>query len=200
MSRSFTENEKQQIKDSLIRNGKELFAKFGIKKTGIGDLTRAAGISQGSFYVFFDSKEELYFDILESEETKIAESLKSLLSAKEITEKGLRDFLGTYFELVNENVFISNLIKNNEYERIMRKLPPEKKRSHLINEASFFEDTISSLNQKENLRNVAPKLLSGLFHGLFLLNLHKKEIGEDIFPEIMALLTDMIACGLVNKK
>ena len=47
---------------------------------------------------------------------------------------------------------------------------------------------------------MAPKLLSGLFHGLFLLNLHKKEIGEDIFPEIMALLTDMIACGLVNKK
>ena len=88
-----------------------MFAKFGIKKTGVGDLTRAAGISQGSFYVFFDSKEELYFDILESEETKIAETLKSLLSAKEITKKGLRDFLGTYFELVNENVFISNLIK-----------------------------------------------------------------------------------------
>ena len=72
MSRSFSDQEKNMIRTVLLEKGRELFARHGLKKTAVGELTAAAGIAQGSFYVFFNSKEELYFEILEMEEAKLS--------------------------------------------------------------------------------------------------------------------------------
>ena len=51
-------------------------------------ITNTAGIAQGTFYNFFDSKEELYFEILEQEESDNAEYLENIVksskSAKEL--------------------------------------------------------------------------------------------------------------------
>ncbi len=75
MPRGFSDKEKIMIQESLMENGKRLFSSYGLKKTSISDITRAAGIAQGSFYNFFDSKEELYFEILEAEEQTMKEKL-----------------------------------------------------------------------------------------------------------------------------
>ncbi|UAL26941.1 TetR/AcrR family transcriptional regulator [Bacillus paralicheniformis] len=72
----FTEKEKEAIRSALVQSGRELFAQLGLKKTSVGELTASAGIAQGSFYTFFNSKEELYFEILQEEEKRSAPSLK----------------------------------------------------------------------------------------------------------------------------
>jgi NADH:ubiquinone oxidoreductase subunit E len=51
--REFTEKERNRIRNQLIERGRECFSKFGIKKTSIEELTKAAGIAKGSFYSFF---------------------------------------------------------------------------------------------------------------------------------------------------
>ncbi|MCY8267901.1 TetR/AcrR family transcriptional regulator, partial [Bacillus haynesii] len=76
----FTEKEKEAIRSALVQSGRELFAKLGLKKTSVGELTASAGIAQGSFYTFFDSKEELYFEILQQEEQKIRSQLEASFS------------------------------------------------------------------------------------------------------------------------
>ncbi|MCK4258879.1 MAG: helix-turn-helix transcriptional regulator [Halanaerobiales bacterium] len=82
MAKAFSDNEKKIIKNAIIEKGRELFGKYGFKKTAIGDLTKSTGISQGSFYSFFNSKEELYFEILEIEEQVIREKLLSEIIRK----------------------------------------------------------------------------------------------------------------------
>src|SRR5690625_3029919 len=62
---------KQYMNDLLIEHGKELFRKYGLKKTTISDITKKVGIATGTFYNYYESKEELYFDILEQEEAII---------------------------------------------------------------------------------------------------------------------------------
>ncbi|MCY7914456.1 TetR/AcrR family transcriptional regulator [Bacillus haynesii] len=52
----FTEKEKEAIRSALVHSGRELFAQLGLKKTSVSELTASAGIAQGSFYTFFDSK------------------------------------------------------------------------------------------------------------------------------------------------
>ncbi|MGB9202198.1 TetR/AcrR family transcriptional regulator, partial [Methanobacterium sp.] len=73
MPKTFTDKEKEIIRKTLISQGKILFSKYGLKKTSITELTNIAGIAQGTFYNFFESKEELYFEILEQEESHSAE-------------------------------------------------------------------------------------------------------------------------------
>ena len=64
MPKAFTESEKKTLKKKLLNSAENLFKRYGLKKTTIKDLTQAVAISQGAFYSFFDSKEELYYSIL----------------------------------------------------------------------------------------------------------------------------------------
>src|SRR5215470_2305575 len=65
MPKGFTDREKALIRAGLLEKGRELFATYGLRKTNVEDLTRAVGISKGAFYLFFESKEALFFELLE---------------------------------------------------------------------------------------------------------------------------------------
>jgi len=73
--RGFSDEERARIRRGLLETGREQFARYGLKKTTIADLTDPVGIANSTFYRFFDSKEALYAEILQSLEEEIAESI-----------------------------------------------------------------------------------------------------------------------------
>lgn len=60
----FSEQEKEIIKNRLFEEGERLFTAYGIKKVSIDELVQAAGIAKGSFYSFYQSKEQLFMEIV----------------------------------------------------------------------------------------------------------------------------------------
>jgi AcrR family transcriptional regulator len=60
MPKAFSEHEKDIIRAQMREKGKDLFEKQGLKKTSVDELTAAVGISKGAFYLFYESKEELF--------------------------------------------------------------------------------------------------------------------------------------------
>ena len=65
MPKAFTERDKELIRARLIQAGDKQFSAYGLKKTNIDALARAARISKGAFYLFYDSKEALFMDVAE---------------------------------------------------------------------------------------------------------------------------------------
>ncbi len=65
MGKAYNDKEKEQIKQKLTEAGLKLLREAGIKKMSISSLTRKAGISQGGFYSFFDSKEEFIIYLIQ---------------------------------------------------------------------------------------------------------------------------------------
>lgn len=61
---AFSEVEKKNIKERLLLSCEESWALVGYKKTNVDDLCKKAGISKGSFYLFYQSKEELFCDVM----------------------------------------------------------------------------------------------------------------------------------------
>ena len=53
-------------KETLLKVGERLFAQNGYRDVSIKDITNAAGLGMGSFYTYFDSKEEFYSAILDA--------------------------------------------------------------------------------------------------------------------------------------
>ena len=74
MARSFTEREKENIKKSLQEACKQSWTQYGYKKTSVDDLCKQAGISKGAFYLFFESKEALFCDLLCSVQKEIQDA------------------------------------------------------------------------------------------------------------------------------
>lgn len=198
MGRPFNDTEKNNIKNLLIAKGRKLFSINGLKNTTIEDITREIGIAQGSFYAFFDSKEALYFEILEIEEKEIGQTLRSSLNSIELDRKNFKRFLSESLDLIVSNKFIKDIVITDSYQSLLRKIPGERMKRHLKDEAQFLMETIHVFQEQGVMKKADPQALAGLFHGLFLLYLHKKEIGTDIFDQVIDLLLDLISDSLID--
>lgn len=64
MPKAFSEEEKEQIKNQILETAVELFHDKGTKSINIQELTRRAGIAQGSFYSFWKDKDALVMDVM----------------------------------------------------------------------------------------------------------------------------------------
>ena len=198
MGRPFNDTEKNNIKNLLIAKGRKLFSIHGLKKTTIEDITNEIGIAQGSFYAFFDSKEALYFEILEIEERKLGETLKFSLNSIEINRKNFKQFLLKSLDQILKNPFIKDIVLSDSYQNLLRKIPEDRMKRHLEDEAQLLMETIHVFQEQGVMKKADPYILTGLFHGLFILYLHKKDIGTDIFDQVIDLLLDLISDSLID--
>ena len=66
---------REETRNLIIRKSVLYFAKNGFDGTKISDLSRHIGIAQGTIYIYFKSKEELYSEIF-SISDKIAKNDK----------------------------------------------------------------------------------------------------------------------------
>lgn len=64
MARAFTEEERIKIKEKIMEAALDLFHDKGTKALSIAELTKRAGIAQGTFYNFWKDKEALIIEVL----------------------------------------------------------------------------------------------------------------------------------------
>ena len=63
---AFTDYETEQLRKALLKETRHCAVTLGMKKTSVEQLTKAVGIAKGSFYKFYESKEMLFFAVLEN--------------------------------------------------------------------------------------------------------------------------------------
>lgn len=198
MARGFTDREREIIRNDLVATGRELFGTFGLKKTSIEDLTKAVGIAQGSFYTFFNSKEELYLEVMDREGEAIKQKLLKEENIKDLTRERFKSFFKKVFEIVNSNPIIRQMFFEEEVDTLIRKIPPEKMKD---NHKKLMRDLLPIIKRWQDegaiIRNYKPEVIVALFQILYHPLLHKKDFDEDVFDEMLELLVDIVAKGLV---
>lgn len=117
MSKAFTEQERDLIRQKLQEEGLKQFKQKGLKKVSVRELAQAAGIAQGSFYNFYDSKEALLLDCVNK---RISEKIREFLEQPlERYQEEMRDpvgflaagFYATGMQL-KDNLVFNNLISD----------------------------------------------------------------------------------------
>ena len=81
-----------QKRKKIIDKAWELFAKNGYEETKVEDITKDLGISKGSFYTYFATKEELLYEVLEKIKKEIIENLENI-NVNQMPEKVLEDYV-----------------------------------------------------------------------------------------------------------
>ncbi|WP_096440020.1 TetR/AcrR family transcriptional regulator [Alteribacter populi] len=195
MPRGFTEREQEKIRQKLVDAGKYYFSSQGLKKTGVKELTDKAGIAQGSFYRFFQSKELLYFYILEMEEEVIREAvLKQLISTSNVTASLFASVLLKALTMIEKHPLTYRLYTSDDYDYLMRKLPTERLSEHAEQDTMSFTPLLSAWKKQGILKpDLYENVISGVLRGFFLLITHKREIGGDVYDETMTFMAYAIA-------
>jgi AcrR family transcriptional regulator len=198
MPRPFRSEEKEAIRSALLRAGRDLFGRHGLRRTTIQELTRAAGIAQGSFYGFYPSKEDLFFEILEIEEAEFFGSLARDLQSKRLGRKRLKAILVSGFHRFRAHPFLGNLFASGEYEHLRRSIPEPRMRRHVEGEIGLVAEVMGSLRKEGRSRSVDPKLIVALLQALFLLFVHEEQFDPEVFPGMIDLVSGLVADHLAT--
>ena len=70
----------------LLDAAKEVFGEAGFVAARVSDIAERAGLSHGAFYHYFDSKEQVFREIAESLDDRLAEPMESAILAPESSE------------------------------------------------------------------------------------------------------------------
>jgi AcrR family transcriptional regulator len=199
MPKTFGPEERETIRRELIIRGTELFSRYGLRKCTIDEIARAAGIAKGTFYLFYPSKEEFFFVCMEQLELTVqTKEILPILTGPEPLQTKLERLLLFQFRMPTDYPFFSHLFNREEYAALMRGLPPERIAAHREEDEREIDQFITALTAGNNNSAVSGKLLNGLFRATVMLNLHREEIGPDIFEEVIGLLAKTLAAGLAG--
>lgn len=199
MPKKFSEQEREWVYQKLLSEGRRSFETYGLKKTSVEELTKAAGIAQGTFYKFFGSKEELLFEIIQEDEKKIRDMLmESFHSTEAATKEGIKQFLLQSFQLMEENPLLRKMTLSGEMEQLARKLPKETLEQNYKEDQDALMPLIAFWQARGILPGVDAELIVSLIRAIVLLTLHKEEIGNERFSGTMELLAEVMASGIVT--
>ena len=83
--------------DKLLAASEELFAQNGFYGTSISDICKHAGTAVGTFYIYFQTKTDVYKYLMETYKkeikTRLAESIKGCKTRYEREREGIKCFI-----------------------------------------------------------------------------------------------------------
>ena len=181
---AFTEEQNETIRRDLIREARCCGVTVGMRKTSVEQLTEAVGISKGSFYKFFDSKELLFFAVLEDIHTEcFAAAQKSLQENTALlpADRTAAAILAVCRWLSKTKAFV---FIENDADFLLHRLPEEVKTAHYHDD----EMHIRLLLEKYDLvPNRGISLAAATVRGLILTVSHKEQIGK-LYPQVLETL------------
>ena len=91
---SYSEEEREKIRDALVDAGLDLMTKQGIQHTTVEQIYKKVGISRTFFYTFFPTKEDLIVEALYLQQPKIIEYAQKLMDDPSLSwREGVKQFL-----------------------------------------------------------------------------------------------------------
>jgi TetR/AcrR family transcriptional regulator, repressor for uid operon len=73
---------KIEVKGKIVESALIAFSKYGYDKTRMDDIAEAAKVSKGTLYLYFRSKEELFYAISETNILRLKEQLSTLMASR----------------------------------------------------------------------------------------------------------------------
>jgi AcrR family transcriptional regulator len=79
-------------REQIIEGAKRVFMSVGFDAASMNDITREAGVSKGTIYVYFENKEDLFAALIGRERSRVVQTIKHALDDHEPVDEALFDF------------------------------------------------------------------------------------------------------------
>ena len=183
---AFSDFETEQIHKALLTETRRCAVTLGMRKTSVDQLTQAVGISKGSFYRFFESKEMLFFAVLEDIHSELYDVADGVLRENiglPPAERAAKAVLAVCERMSDTGVMI---FIENDVAALLQRLPENIKAEHYHDDETHIRNLLES-------NSLSPKggaeLATATVRGLILTISHKKQIGE-LYPQVLDILVN----------
>lgn len=195
MPKHFKPEEKEKIRRNLIIAGKKLFIKYGFSKTTITDITQEATIGKGTFYLFFETKGDIFVEIYTEEWIKVS----NLMKKKFLNKKGeLSDLIEEYIYDNKKHIFKQPLLSIVYDRDALNAITDKGAHAKLARFAKLSNEKLkiivnSWIEANHIDMSLSPEMIVGMMSSLSFLNFHREAIIGVDYDEMLKYLIDGIS-------
>jgi AcrR family transcriptional regulator len=104
------------MKGQIIEAAREVFAKYGYRKTTIEDIASSVYKAKSSVYHYFTGKDEIFRAVIEREASQLIDSLRGAVDAEKTPVMKFRTLFRFLCEKIEETTNYYHLIKDEWYD------------------------------------------------------------------------------------
>ena len=187
MPRAFNERERNLIKERIRKAAASLMIRNGVRHTTIDAIVKSAMIPKGTFYLFYATKEELLFEVLENEHEKMEKSILEQISKvnpSTINPDSATELIYSFYKMVDEHPLLAT-ISREDVTLISQRLPEERISKHLEEDRNMSAKLMRFLPLKDG---ITVETVSSSLHAIYFTMLHLKETADDKSEELLKFI------------
>ena len=146
--------EKENRKNTILRAARRLFFDRGFKSVTVDNIAAKSEVSKGSIYLCFESKEEIYAQILISDNIALYERIKNFSATEASASQLLMEFA---------RIYVDYFLNDNELFRILMTFMLQTGQMNLTEKQNT--ELIRSTN--ENIKIISEIIQKGIDSGEF---------------------------------
>ena len=198
--RGFSDDERAEIREELLETASQLITIHGFEKVTVQDVTEPVGIAESTFYRFFDSKAELYMEVLFRENEALFDAIEAEVPWDGPPEERLQQILSVWAQEFEDRPLLME--SHQSPQRMMRYLDEETLERAMEVFAERAVPIIEDLQADSDglITELSPIMVLHLFSVIELTVAQKDvfgEFGEVEFGAFQEALHTMIARGLL---
>lgn len=191
----FKEQEKLLIQKKLMEAGEALFRQYGVKKVSVNDIVKKVGIAHGTFYNFYENKEQLFADVSWNIHEKVFCELEAVMkeNQNEKPECLVKIIIAYIMRVYRQNqMFFGHDLETMEYLR--RKVQEE-----MVQGCVWRETRIVSLFEKYGIKFSCKKEVTrNIIHLSFLCGCILEKEDRKNAEETMGVIVDALTEKLIE--
>ncbi len=190
---------KDEVREQLVQAARQVFVRFGYKKTALDDIAREARKGKSTIYYYFKSKDDIFKAVIDAEAEIRAKTIDDQISAIEDPTLKLRTYIyvrmltlkkvGNYYEAIKndllDNLYFVNSLRNDHFAaeiNLVKKLLLE-----------GIEKGVYTIQNPELTAKTIVTLLQGFEVPLILKNLSDEELQKSVDEMLNILFYGIVA-------
>lgn len=179
--------EKENRKNSILKVARKLFFERGFKSVTVDLIAAKAEVSKGSIYLYFDSKEEIYTQILISANIERHKDIENFTKQDRSASELLLSFALDY---------VNFFLDNNELFRILMTFMLQSENMNLTEE----QNTQLIHTTNENVLAISEILQKGVASGEFVSGIDFNQMRNAIWGMLNGIISLYIYTGFPEKR
>lgn len=192
---------KDEVREQLVQAARQVFVRFGYKKTALDDIAREARKGKSTIYYYFKSKDDIFKAVIDAEAEIRAKTIDDQISTIDDPQQKLKTYIyvrmltlkkvGNYYEAIKndllDNLYFVNSLRTNHFDAEV----------NLVKELLLegIEKEVYTIQNPELTARTIVTLLQGFEVPLILKNLSDEDLQKSVDE-----MLNILFFGIVAKK
>ncbi len=188
-----TQVAKTTRKEEIIRVAANLFSQKSYHDVTMDQIAEKVGVAKGTIYLYFESKENLYLEILEETYEEIESILEKEIAKKDPAPQKLRKMLMLIFKFYLENLDVLRILSRDETHLIREHY--EFTEHWRVKGVRFYQKILEKGINEGSFRPVNTELTALIIFGLVrsvMFFYHTDKSAAEIAEEVFSMISEGI--------